>query len=157
MKNIFLPVFLLLAFFSYGQRISKSVIGMAGKTRVNGGLSISWTAGEPVVGLMTNGSAQLGSGFYPSLDVQALTKEDFTMDVAIKIYPNPTSNYLYAEQKDQHQLRINIVDVNGRVVLENKINSGGQIDISSFSHGIYLIQVYDLETNKKNTYKIIKN
>jgi hypothetical protein len=156
MKNTFLTVFLLLTFFSYAQSISKSVIGMAGKTQSNGGLSVSWTAGEPVVGLMTSSSAQLGNGYYPSLDVQALSKEDFTMDVAIKIYPNPTSNFLYAEQKDQHQLRINIVDVNGRIVLENNINSGGQIDISNFSIGIYIIQVQDLETQKKNTYKIIK-
>jgi hypothetical protein len=156
MKNIFLTVFLLLTFFSYAQSISKSVIGMAGKTQSNGGLSVSWTAGEPVVGLMTSSSAQLGNGYYPSLDVQALLKEDFTMDIAIKIYPNPTSNFLYAEQKDQHQLRINIVDVNGRIVLENNINSGGQIDISNFSIGIYIIQVQDLETQKKNTYKIIK-
>jgi hypothetical protein len=156
MKNTFLTVFLLLTFFSYAQSISKSVIGMAGKTQSNGGLSVSWTAGEPVVGLMTSSSAQLGNGYYPSLDVQALLKEDFTMDIAIKIYPNPTSNFLYAEQKDQHQLRINIVDVNGRIVLENNINSGGQIDISNFSIGIYIIQVQDLETQKKNTYKIIK-
>jgi hypothetical protein len=132
------------------------VIGMAGKTQSNGGLSISWTAGEPVVGLMTSDNAQLGNGYYPSLNVQALSKEDFTIDVAIKIYPNPTSNFLYAAQKDQHQLRINIVDINGRVVLANKINSGGQIDISNFSKGVYVVQVQDLETKKKNTYKIIK-
>jgi hypothetical protein len=88
------------------------------------------------------------------LDVQALSKEDFTMDVAIKIYP--PSNFLYAEQKDQHQLRINIMEITGRVVLENKLNSGAQIDISDFSKGIYIIQVQNLETKKKNTYKIIK-
>jgi hypothetical protein len=41
--------------------------------------------GEPVVGLMTSGNAQLE--WLLSLDVQALSKEDFTMDVAIKIYP----------------------------------------------------------------------
>jgi hypothetical protein len=33
---------------------------MAGKTQSNGGLSVSWTAGEPVVGLMTSDNAQLG-------------------------------------------------------------------------------------------------
>jgi hypothetical protein len=156
MKNTFLTVFLLLTVFSYAQSISKSVIGMAGKTQTNGGLSVSWTAGEPIVGLMTGGGNQLGNGYYPSLNIQALSKEDFTMEIAIKVYPNPTSNFLYAEQKDQHQLRINIVDVNGRVLLENKINSGGQIDISNFSKGIYIVQVQDLETKKKNTYKIIK-
>jgi hypothetical protein len=156
MKNSILTAFLLLTFCSYAQSISKSVIGMAGKTQTNGGLSVSWTAGEPIVGLMSGGGNQLGNGYYPSLDVQALSKEDFTMEVAIKVYPNPTSNFLYAEQKDQHQLRINIVDVNGRVVLENRINSGGQIDVSNFSKGIYIVQVQDLETKKQNTYKVIK-
>jgi hypothetical protein len=156
MKNTFLTVFLLLTFFSYAQSISKSVMGMAGKTQSNGGISVSWTAGEPVVGLMTGDGNQLGNGYYPSLDVQTLSKEDFTMEVTVKVYPNPTSNFLYAEQKDLHQLRINIVDFNGRVVLENNINSGGQINLSNFSNGIYVVQVQDLETKKKNTYKIIK-
>ncbi len=157
MKNAFLTVFLLFTFFSYAQSISKSVIGMAGKSQANGGLSISWTAGEPVVGLMTSGGAQLGNGYYPSLNVQALSKEDYTIEVAIKVYPNPTSNYLYAEQKDLHQLRIKIVDINGRILLEKEINHGRKIDISNFSKGIYLMEVNDLETNKQNTYKIIKN
>jgi hypothetical protein len=156
MKNTFLTVLLLVAFFGHAQSISKSVIGTAGKTQANESLSVSWTAGEPIVGLMTGGGNQLGNGYYPSLDVQTLSKEDFTMEVAVKIYPNPTSNYLYAEQKELHQLGINIVDVNGRVVLENKISSGGQIDISTFSKGIYIVLVQDLETNKKNAYKIIK-
>ena len=156
MKNTILTIFLLLTFFSYAQSISKSVIGMAGKTQTNGGLSVSWTAGEPIVGLMSAGGNQLGNGYYPSLDVKTLSKEDFTMEVAIRVYPNPTSNYLYAEQKDQHQLTINIVDINGRVLSENKINSGEQIDISNFSKGIYIVQAQDLETKKKNTYKIIK-
>jgi hypothetical protein len=156
MKNTFLTVFLLLTFFSYAQSISKSVMGMAGKTQSNGGISVSWTAGEPVVGLMTGGGNQLGNGYYPSLDAQTLSKEDFTIEITVKVYPNPTSNFLYAEQKDLHQLRINIVDFNGRVVLENNINSGGQINLSNFSNGIYVVQVQDLETKKKNTYKIIK-
>lgn len=156
MKNTILTIFLLLTFFSYAQSISKSVIGMAGKTQTSGGLSVSWTAGEPIVGLMSAGGNQLGNGYYPSLDVKTLSKEDFTMEVAIKVYPNPTSKYLYAEQKDQHQLTINIVDINGRILSENKINSGEQIDISNFSKGIYIVQVQDLETKKKNTYKIIK-
>jgi hypothetical protein len=65
------------------------------------------------------------------LNVQALSKEDFTIDVAIKIYPIQLLTFV-CRTKDQHQLRINIVDINGRVVLENKINSGGQIDILIF-------------------------
>jgi hypothetical protein len=71
---------------------------MAGKTQSNGGL-LSWTAGEPVVGLMTSDNAQLGMYIIPSLNVQALSKEDFTIDVAIKIYPNPTSNFCMQNKK----------------------------------------------------------
>jgi hypothetical protein len=54
------------------------------------------TAGEPVVGLMTSDNAQLEMAI-PSLNVQALSKEDFTID--IKIYPTPTSNFCMQNKK----------------------------------------------------------
>ena len=73
--------------FIFSQSISKSVIGMAGKTFTNGDVSISWTAGEPIVGLMTGKAGQIGNGYYPSMDVEVLSKNvlslaasNFTVD-----------------------------------------------------------------------------
>jgi hypothetical protein len=140
-----------------GQTISKQVMGAAGKTQTNSTNKISWTAGEPIVGLMTAGGNQLGNGYYPSLDVKVLSRKDFTMDVTVKVYPNPTSQSLFASQKDQHPLEITITDLGGKLLLNTKINTGESIDVSKYTNGIYLIEVKDMETNNQNTYKIIKN
>jgi hypothetical protein len=45
--------------FSYASKHFKVCDWYGGKTQSNGGLSLSWTAGEPVVGLMTSDNAQL--------------------------------------------------------------------------------------------------
>src|SRR6478609_8454085 len=138
----------------FGQSISKQIVGAAGTTQSNGGVRLSWSAGEPVVGLMSGGGTQLGSGYFPSLDVKALSTEEFTMDVAIKVYPNPTTQYLFAEQQDNHQMEITLIDLSGKILLTQKANSKEAIDVSGFITGIYLIEVRDTETNKRNTYKI---
>ena len=96
----YLIIILLLSFVGYSQSISKQVIGTAGKTQTNSNLKVSWTTGEPVVGLMTAGGNQLGNGYYPAMDLQALNIEDNLIDIKIKVYPNPTSHFLYVSHPE---------------------------------------------------------
>ena len=151
--NLIITLFCQLAI---GQSISKQVIGSSGMTQANSSHKLSWTVGEPIVGLMTAGGNQLGNGFYTSLDITALSTEEFSMDVAIKIYPNPSSHLLYASQKEQHPIEIKVIDLSGKLLLTKKISDGEAIDISLYTNGMYLIEALDKVTNKKNTYKIIK-
>ncbi len=75
MKKFHISLLLLtISPFIFSQSISKSIIGMAGRTSTNGSISVSWTAGEPIIGLMTSKLGQLGNGYYPSMDVEALAK-----------------------------------------------------------------------------------
>jgi hypothetical protein len=91
MKTTQITLLLLLIFqVAVAQTISKQVIGAAGKTQSNANLKVSYTVGEPVVGLMTAGGNQLGNG-YPDMDLQALSVEDNVLDVQLKVYPNPTT------------------------------------------------------------------
>ncbi len=153
------PIYILLIALGqtvFGQTVSKQIVGAAGTTQSNGDVRLSWTAGEPIVGLMSSGGTQLGSGYYSSMDIKALSTEEFTMDVAIKVYPNPTTQYLYAEQQDNHQMEIRLIDLGGKTLFTKKVNSKEAIDVSGFVTGLYLIELRDAETNKKNTYKIIK-
>jgi hypothetical protein len=156
MKKTICILLLALGQTVFGQSISKQVIGMAGGTQSGGGYKLSWTAGEPVVGLMSSGGAQLGNGYYASLDLETLSTEDYKIDVAVRVYPNPTAQYLFAEQPDNHQLEIRLMDLGGKTLLKQKTSSKEAIDLSRFNAGIYLIEVRDTETNSKNTYKIIK-
>ncbi len=140
----------------FSQSISKQVIGTSGKTLTNSNLKLSYTVGEPVVGLMTAGGNQLGNGYYPAMDLQALSIDDVTLNVEIKLYPNPTSQYLYISHPEYNSFSIQVVDMNGKQIHTGTIEKDVALDVSSYTQGMYLITIENKESNKKNTYKIIK-
>ena len=152
----YLVTVLLVTTLGYSQTISKQVIGIAGKTQSNGNLKVSWTAGEPVVGLMTAGGNQLGNGYYPALNLQTLSIEDNVLDVQLKVYPNPTSKSLYVTHPNMNSFGITIVDLNGKQLYSGTINKDEPLDVSKYTQGMYLVTIENTTTNKKNTYKIIK-
>jgi hypothetical protein len=155
MKKLLLV--LLISSIGQAQSISKQVIGAAGKTQTAGNSKLSWTLGEPVVGLMTSGGNQLGNGYYPALNLQALSVEDIDMNVQIKLYPNPTSQALYVSHPELNSFMITVVDLNGKQLYSGTINKEEPLDVSNYTQGMYLVTVENTVTNKKNTYKIIKN
>ena len=138
------------------QSISKHVIGAAGRTQSAGELKLSWTVGEPVVGLMTAGGNQLGNGYYPALNLQALSVEDNLLDVQLSVYPNPTSQSLHISHPELNSFEIQIVDLNGKQLYSGTIKKEEPLDISDYTQGIYLVNIENTTTNKKNNYKIIK-
>ena len=152
----FTLLFLLVSSSTFAQSISKQVIGTAGKTQTNSNLKVSWTTGEPVVGLMTAGGNQLGNGYYPAMDIQALSIDDVTLNVEIMLYPNPVSQSLYVSHPELNSFGIQIVDLNGKQVYSGTISKDQPLDVSNYSQGMYLITIENKEANKKNTYKIIK-
>jgi hypothetical protein len=154
MKKLII-IFLITA-AGYAQSISKQVIGAAGKTQTAGNSKLSWTLGEPVVGIMTAGGNQLGNGYYPALNLQALSVEDNVLDVQLKVYPNPTSQSLYVSHPDMNSFGITIVDLNGKHLYQGTINKEEPLDVSNYTQGMYLVTVENAAANKKNTYKIIK-
>ncbi len=147
---------LLVSTLSFSQSISKQVIGTAGKTQTNSNLKVSWTTGETVVGLMTAGGNQLGNGYYPAMDIQALSIDDVSLNVEIKVYPNPTSQSLYVTHPEYNSFSIQIADINGKQIYSGTIEKEVPLDVSSYSQGIYLVTIEDTTNHKKNTYKIIK-
>jgi hypothetical protein len=150
-------IFILLASTAcFSQSISKQVIGTSGKTQTNSNLKVSYTVGEPVVGLMTAGSNQLGNGYYPAMDLQALSIDDLALNVEIKVYPNPTSQSLYVSHPEYSSFSIHIADINGKQVYVGTIEKEVPLDVSSYTQGMYLVTIEDTINHKKNTYKIIK-
>jgi len=149
-------IIILLSSFSYSQTISKQVIGTGGNNYSNSNFKLSYTIGEPVVGVMTGGGNQLGNGYYPALNLQVLSIEDNTLDLQLIVFPNPTSQLLYVTHPDINSFAINIVDLNGKLIYSGAINKDEPKDVSNYTQGIYLVTVENKESSKKNTYKIIK-
>ncbi len=149
-------ILLLLCQAALAQTISKQVIGTSGKTLTNSNLKLSYTIGEPVVGLMTAGGNQLSNGYYPALNLQTLNVEDNALDAQLKVYPNPTSQSLYVTHPEFNSFRITIADLNGKQLYSGKINKEQPLDVSEYTQGMYLVTIENTTTKKKNTYKIIK-
>ena len=151
-----LIIILLVSTLGYSQSISKQVIGAAGKMLTNSNLKLSYTVGEPVVGLMTAGGNQLGNGYYPALNMKVLSIEDNTLDVQLRVYPNPTSQSLYVSHPEINSFGISIADLNGKIIYQSIINKEEPLDVSNYTQGMYLVTIENKESNKKTTYKIIK-
>jgi hypothetical protein len=148
--------FLFVSAVGYTQTISKQIIGAAGKTQSNSNLIVTWTTGEPVVGLMTAGGNQLGNGYYPSMDLQVLQIEDHSLDLKIKVYPNPTSEMLYVSHPELNSFSIQITDLNGKQIYSGTIEKDQPLNVSNYAQGLYLVSIGNNATNQKNTYKILK-
>ncbi|MBC5863398.1 RCC1 domain-containing protein [Flavobacterium turcicum] len=83
-----------------------------------------------------------------------LSLNEYADQQVIKIYPNPTKDFLelYFLENDQIE-KISILDISGKLILEKSSNVK-TIDVQKLQKGIYLLQV---KTAKKTmTYKFVK-
>ena len=79
------------------------------------------------------------------LPAATLGVEDFNEDTFV-MFPNPANNELNFDFKslDVDELTISITDIQGRVILNNRINStNSAIDVSSLSTGLYQVTILD--------------
>ena len=66
----------------------------------------------------------------------------------INIYPNPASDNIYISNLNKENTRVKIYDINGKLVLENKISNKEYLNISKLSKGIYQIKFEGSDWNE---------
>lgn len=74
----------------------------------------------------------------------------------IKLYPNPTSNYITISAQQEKIELIKIYNIVGNIqdVIKGN-NENTTIDLSDYKSGIYIVSI-ELYNGQKNTYKILK-
>lgn len=86
----------------------------------------------------------------------ALSTEELSKN-KISIYPNPVKEKLTIENKNSNISNVQIVDTNGKLILNQKINSDKtEINFAAYPKGIYFIQ-FESEGKIIKIEKIIKN
>jgi hypothetical protein len=86
--------------------------------------------------------------------VTALGTADFIKN-NFKLYPNPAANYVVIETSISEEAHYQIMDVNGKLLLSDTIESLKPIDISTLQGGFYMVNI--ITHQGKATYKLIKN
>jgi hypothetical protein len=154
----FLVLFLFFGAGLQAQTISKQVIGPSGATFENGNNKLSYTAGEVVVGAMTDedGSYQLGNGYYPSLDLSTLNTETPELQLQVKVYPNPVTEAIYITHPTEQFFEVAITDISGKQILQTPHQKQQPLSVQILTIGTYFITVTTKDSKHTNTYKIIK-
>ncbi len=101
MKKSFLFVFCSLSFCLsiLAQTIGRQVVAAGGTTTATPMLSLSWTAGEAIVGNAGDGGLSIHQGFQqPETLITSIDeKPDLNKTLALRVYPNPTDGLLHLE------------------------------------------------------------
>ncbi len=155
MKNLIgLLVFTLL--FT-GNLQAQKVVSANGGTATAAGTEVSWTIGEPITATVSDGTTTLTQGFQQSkLTVTAVNDIQVT-GVEIKVYPNPTSNYVTVHfSKVMEKPAYFLFDLSGRIIEQKNIEStDAKIDMTRFAGGSYILKLNSGQ-QPLQTFKIIK-
>ncbi|WP_299443357.1 T9SS type A sorting domain-containing protein [uncultured Aquimarina sp.] len=160
MKTIYTLLLLCIASAIQAQSIDTSVISNSGDINSNASHIINFTIGESFIGSITN-TQSIDQGFWSGVSsLNELSTEEFTDGNSIvTIYPNPASDFFTIRIPDIHNYTVSLYNLSGQLVFSQKVNAtllGNQIDISSLSQGVYILNLSVPETNEKKTFKIIK-
>jgi PKD repeat protein len=74
----------------------------------------------------------------------------------VRIFPNPATNHLTVIHAENSPTQILLLDVTGRLVLQQTAVSGEVIELGDLSQGVYLLAVY-LDNKMLHQLKLIKN
>ncbi len=75
------------------------------------------------------------------------------IETGMNVWPVLASTHIYVSGKDNALDKVTITDINGSVVaIEHNVESGGAVNVSNLSGGMYIVTVYD---NRQAYYKKI--
>ena len=91
---------------------------------------------------------------YTTHDFQSGTKT--VVDDALKVYPNPTSNYItFNVDKSIGQFTVQLIDFQGKIVLNQTLTNNNAVSIEKLSKGLYIYKILS-ETKVYNGKIIVK-
>ena len=134
------------------------MIASSGSTFLNSSGSISFTIGEGVAQTLSGGGKSLTQGFQQSYITVSLINETKTIDFAITVFPNPTTNDLTLKliKETVMGLEYLLFDINGKLLSQKNLeNTETVIPLSRFAQGYYILKVQERE-NEIKSFKIIK-
>jgi len=145
------------AAFLSAQSMEKAVTASAGRTMAVSEISIDFTIGEPIVGLISNESS-IDQGFWAgSLQVEHITEQK---DLGgIVVYPNPVINELTIFTDQMELFGITLFGLDGRRVLKHPVERNQlehTLDLSYLSKGVYVLRLYMNDEGEEKLFKIIK-
>ena len=75
-------------------------------------------------------------------EVKTLGTKDFDLENSLKLYPNPTKDFITIEMNALDNAKLKIFDVNGQFIFSKELKTiSNTINISHLTSGVYLFQI----------------
>ncbi len=135
------------------QTIDRHVISAAGENFQTANGSLVFTLGEIAVETFKR-DVHLSQGFHQEWAVITSIASASADPLDVRVYPNPTIGILNIESESE--IQIFLYDLSGKLKIKTSQPLGsGQIDLSDFPAGIYVLEVSDM-TDRRKVLKIEK-
>lgn len=160
MKKIVALTFLLVITISMAtaQSIDRQVFATAGNTVSNANHKITFTIGEPLIGMIQNNTV-INQGFLAAASSSTtLAVDEQLLNTAIKVYPNPVTEKLSIDLNDvSGNIKLMLYSMTGQLLITEKLNTQkNSINISHLKNGLYLVNLHFSDYKTIKTFKIIK-
>ena len=141
-KLLLLSSFVVLASFSFGQKIVRSTIGAIGSSSNQNGIIIQQSVGQPA--LTSNDKSEIGMGLRQGF-IQPVCFETVSNDLNVILYPNPNQGdfSFQADIEEDETYDYEILDLQGKVVIRGQANGNELVEVSILNpaRGMYHLNV----------------
>ena len=163
MKKIILTLTSIFALgqFIMAQSITPQVVATAGNYASNGGYSVSWTLGEPVIATATNSGTTLTQGFQqPTYNVLSLTNGKIE-GFEVNVYPNPSSDFIVIDwtTDEKNMLYISLYDMAGKLITNQSYSAAqdkASMNLSNLASAQYLLEIRNKDNSIAKVFQISK-
>ena len=161
-RFIILGALMLLAQALISQSICMQVIGSAGGSGVQGGKKFTYTAGEVVIRTIAGAGKKFTEGFQQPEHCMSVATDNIDLaEWQIEIFPNPTTDFLEVQFSEEKvgRLKANVFNLLGQPVLFDQFldqASGTSLDCSELKAGVYILQIFDLESRSSASVRFVR-
>ena len=155
--TLLLFTFLFICFYAGAQSVSRQVLSNAGNPIATTGMSINFTLGEPIVGLVSNENEGLDQGFwagYLFLEMEETALQDLVL------FPIPVRDILHIVPGDTQVFGFQLYSMLGQQLLSRVFEGNDseiQVDLSTMANATYLAKVFVQGETTARDFKIIKH
>jgi len=135
---------------------AQQAVSVQGGTYSTAAGQLDFSLGEVAISTISTTNYSLTQGvLQPALTT--LNVDEFER-LSIKIYPNPSTDFINIKLLNFDSLAYTLYDIQGRRLKQATItNRFAAVNLQDLAHGVYLLKVENSQNDKQKTYRIIKN
>lgn len=152
MKRIFiLQMILALAYMGMAQQ----VVSSAGAAHSGAISSISYSVGEIAVSSGNSSKTLIHEGVIQDFLQVTINVEQLEY-MQLQVFPNPVQSYLEVQSSQDMEYEYTLVDMQGKIIEKQFFTKQYTVPFIIYTPGAYMLYVLEVQSNKSNSYTIIK-